>query len=241
MKKLLFVIVFAVIAGAAFVSVGATSNATIPPVENRLLILGDSLTSGLYASSEQSTFASIVANELDMQLARRHAATLDLAIAEWSNVRTWRPSLIVIQVGLNDVSKGKYDAHLGADYMSLVRDMQASGARVIVATMFRAGIKPSHPNYDTYLALNESIRQSARETGATLADLWVATTSCEACVSVPGDDSYFAPDYHGDGFHPNNAGHTLIAQVIIGALRCVCDNNAHEPQRYRTYFPNVSE
>jgi lysophospholipase L1-like esterase len=169
-----------------------------------------------------------------MQLARRFASTLENAITEWHGVKAWRPSLIVLEVGLNDVSKKKYGDTWAVDYYALVRDMHESGATVVVVTMFWAGIQPSHPDYATYMAINQVIRNTP---GAIVADVWDATVNCEGCVSVAGDPSYFAPHYHGDNFHPNDAGHALIAHTILDSIGCPCDPNVPEPLRY--FLPNV--
>lgn len=225
---------------SAFVVPNQAISGTIPPIDNRLLVLGDSLTAGLYASSENTTYARLVADATGMQLARRYVSTLDLAVAEWTKVKAWHPALIVLEVGLNDVSKGHYGPEWEGQYQSLVQDMQETGAHVVTATMFWAGITKSHPQFNDYIALNESIRNVAQATGAEVADLWSATLDCVDCVSTQTQISYWGPDYHGDGFHPNDVGHALIAEAIINAVcRCQCDPNVPEPVRYLYYFPSL--
>lgn len=236
MKQLLYsvLIMLCLFSGVA----GQSPNGTISPQPDRLLIIGDSLTAGLYATSENTTFARLVADSTGAKLARRYVSTLDGAISEWSRVQVWRPGIVVIEVGLNDVSKGQYDGLWKARYQSLVQTIQGSGASVIVATIFWGGIHKEHPRYNIYLELNESIREVARNTDAPLADLWMATLDCEDCVSAEGDESYWSPGYRGDNFHPNDRGHARIAQTIIEAIRrCVCDPNAPEPTRHIDYFP----
>lgn len=202
----------------SFGRVSSAANGTLPPVNNRLLIIGDSLTSGLYATSENNTFARLVADKTGMQLARRYSKNLEMATATWSEVRGWRPSVVVLEIGLNDVSGGKVNADWATDYEKLVRDMVGSGATVIACTVFYGGIQPSHPNYAIYQRVNAGIARVAVVSGARLADLWTATNGCVECVSVPNQDSYFAPHYHGDGFHPSDHGHRVIANVIADAI-----------------------
>ena len=239
MRKLIFIVLFVFLFLADYNDRSVA--ATIPPLShalNRLLVIGDSLTSGLYASSENATYARLVADATKMQLARRYVSTLSLAIDEWSKVKVWRPGVIVLEVGLNDVSRERYTESWQPQYQSLVDDMRSTGARVVVVTMFWAGIQPSHPNYAKYIALNTSIRDVAKRTGVSVADVWSATVNCKDCVSDETDDSYFSPHYHGDGFHPNDVGHALIAQVVVEAIRqCVCDSDNPEPNRILYYLP----
>lgn len=202
----------------SFGRASSTTIGTLPPVNNRLLIIGDSLTSGLYATSENSTFARLVADATGMQLARRYSKNLEMATATWSEVRGWRPAVIVLEVGLNDVSGGKVNSAWAVDYERLVRDMLGSGATVIVCTVFYGGIQTRHPNYAIYQQVNVDIAQAAAATSAKLADLWTATNGCVECVSAPGQDSYFAPHYHGDNFHPSDYGHEMIADVVVDAI-----------------------
>ena len=216
-----------------------TGNGTIPPVAGRLLVLGDSLASGLYASSENTTYARLVADGMGMQLARRHVSTLELAVVEWQGVKSWRPEIIVLEVGLNDVSHDLVNDNWGIRYHNLVSEMRGSGATVIVVTTFWGGIQPHHPKYTTYMTVNQVIRETP---GAILADVWKATVDCDYCVSSASDESYFPPNYRGDGFHPNDAGHVMIAATIIEAIRgCKCDTNAPEPKHYNYYLPHVGE
>ncbi len=201
---------------------------TIPPHTTRLLVIGDSLTSGLYAAGEEETFASIVAQRTGFHLARVHGTGLRNAVDVWQKYKDWHPDLVVLEVGLNDVSGGVWAAESWrAAYLALVRDIQSSGARIVVCTTFWAGVSDTHRNYRVYEALNADIRSVAIESGAMLADLWVVTNGCEDCVSRATDLSNWPP-FRGDNFHPNSKGHAVIAETILGALGD------------RLYFPMVA-
>ena len=200
---------------AAIPSQAEQGNATIPPVANRLLILGDSLTSGLYASHEQASFASIVASDLGMDLARKSIRNLPGAVAEWELIKGWHPSIVVIEVGLNDVSKGTLtDSEWASMYAGLLDEIIESGAIPVACTMFWAGIKTGHPNYARYEKYNQMIRDAASEQDARLVDLWGITYGHVEYVSNPKEVSYWGPHYHGDNFHPSDLGHAVIAESI---------------------------
>lgn len=208
----------------------ASGRGTIPPVPGRLLVIGDSLTSGLFASSEQTTFASQVAAATGYQLARKHASRLPQAVAAWTMYRDWRPDLVIVEIGLNDISSGEWapDTWRSA-YSAFIGDIQRSGATVVVATTFWAGVQSSQSNYANYVALNDDIRAVAAERGAILADLWTATEACKDCVSQRTQPSYWPP-FLGDNFHPNDAGHAIITKTILAALN---------ERSQRWYFPGI--
>lgn len=192
---------------------------TVPPIPERLLILGDSLTSGLYATHEQATFASILADKLAMHLARKGIGNLPGAVDAWSNLKPWKPALVVIEVGLNDVSRGTLtDSEWLAMYIGLLDDIINSGAKPVACTMFWGGIKETHPNYGRYVKYNQMIRDAAAKKGALLVDLWGITSGCEECISKQEVASYWQPHFHGDNFHPSDAGHALIATSIFDVV-----------------------
>lgn len=194
-------------------------NETVPPAQKKLLVIGDSLTNGLYASHEQATFASVLAQISGYALARRNGAKLPAAVITWGEVKVWNPDIVVLEIGLNDVSLGTVpDSEWAAMYSSLLADMKSTGAKVVACTMFWGGIESSHPNYNRYMLYNQMIRDAAKSNDVSLADLWAATDGCKECVSRSANESYFAPHYHGDNFHPSNYGHEMIAKIVFESI-----------------------
>lgn len=197
---------------------GTLPPGTLPP-ENKLLVIGDSLTSGLYASHEQATFVSLLGKKTVYKLGRIHASMLPQAITVWESSKAWQPNIVVIEIGLNDVSRGTLTlSDWKAEYSELIVGIQSTGAKVVLCTTFWAGLKKEHPDHHWYLEYNQTIRDLAEQHNTVLADLWLATLDCSDCVSRVEQLSYFGPHYHGDNFHPNDQGHSLIAQTIINAL-----------------------
>lgn len=220
---LLVSILFAlsIFGGSANGQSGTLPNGTTPvPVrEQRLLVIGDSLTAGLFATKEQATFVSRLAEMTNYPIARRLSSQLYIADTVWNEVKVWEPDIVVIEVGLNDISGGKYtDAQWKAQYVKLSKDIQSTGAKLIVCTTFHSNNKPGDNLYDRRLNYNRMIVEVAEETGATLADLWSATLNCPECVSSPDVISYFAPYYQGDNFHPSDEGHRRIAEEIYRVM-----------------------
>lgn len=200
---------------------GAKSNdfggGTIPK-SNRLLVIGDSLTNGLYATAEQNTFVSIVSRNTGMPTARRAVPTLKDAVPLWANLKTWQPDVVIIELGINDINGRQWNAQWKKNYQALVEDIQATGAKVVICTTFWIGIDSDNPIYALHIGLNNDVRDIAQRTGATLADLWIATEGCAECVSTPGTISYFSPHFHGDDMHPSDTGHAVIARVVTDAI-----------------------
>lgn len=194
----------------------------------RLLVMGDSLTVGLFATSEQNGFKHHLASLLSADLGSCYGPQLAQVVTCWETYQAWQPDIVVIEVGLNDVSSPQStDSAWTAVYADLVADIQATGATVVITTMFH-GVASSHPNYATYEHYNGHIASIANESGAILADVWAATRDCADCISQPGAPSPFAPYWEGDNFHPSDAGHLLIAETIYQSL-----------QQKQTYLPIV--
>ena len=229
---LLVLAVISVFSGAK----GNDGGGTIP-APKRLLVIGDSLTNGLYATAEQNTFVSIVSKNTDMPTARRAAATLKDAVPLWMNLKAWQPDVVVIELGINDVNGRQWNARWKKSYQTLVEDIQATGAKVVVCTTFWIGIDDQNPIYALHVGLNNDVRDIAQRTGATLADLWAATEGCADCVSTPDVVSYFSPHYHGDNMHPSDIGHAVIARVITDAINGV---GASGTTRKTYYMPFVA-
>lgn len=201
--------------------------------QKRLLVIGDSLTKGLYATSETSGYKHLLAGLAGMELGSCYGSGLAQMLTCWDEYRVWQPDTVVIEIGLNDVSDvngtAVQEGEWEATYLALVQDMQASGAAVVVTTMFY-GVTPNNPNFDKYLRYNQSIGNIASATGATFADVWAGTRNCPDCLSRPGTPSPFPIHWDGDNFHPSNYGHERMAQIIYEAM-----------QQNRVFLPVVNQ
>lgn len=187
----------------------------------RLLVLGDSLSIGLYATSEQNGFKHVLANLMQADLASCRGSNLQHIVTCWESYQAWQPEIVVIEIGLNDVSNfnglALPEADWIATYSDFVADIKATGAQVVVTTLFHG--RPSHhPLYPAYERYNGHIATIAANHGVILADVWTATKSCTNCISQPGTVSPWSPGWQGDNFHPSDAGHRLIAEAIFAAI-----------------------
>lgn len=185
------------------------------PARPRLLVIGDSLTAGLAASSERATFKALLALSLDADLGS--VRTTRLEDAEGVSL-AWQPDIIILEIGLNDViSPTLAEEEWRTRYGAVLDRLQATGATVVAATPFR-GVYRAHEKFGALERYAGYIREEAGARGVRVADLW-GIECVPACLSQKGDASPFPPLYTGDNFHPNDEGHRRIAGVILRALR----------------------
>ena len=184
---------------------GDAATAAPAPV---LLLLADSVGQGVGASDPARGYAALSARQLGMTLDT--AGSVRNLPGAWERWRAWRdghatpPALVVIQVGLNDVSGFAGPQPLGLfreRLAGLVAEVRASGARVVVCT-------PPWPLPDArwaagWAAIAADVRAAAG--AGELADFYAVTQGRR--------------DYHagGDGLHPNDAGHAALAAVLVAA------------------------
>lgn len=185
-----------------------------PPAAPRLLVIGDSLAAGLYASSQDAGYAYLVAKGLGADLGVLRAATVAEARAKLPAWR-WAPTLIVVELGLNDSTQGvPADAYL-ADYHRLLDELEERwpGARIVMTTLWAgAGETERRQEYSA------GLRALAEGRGLPLADVAEATRGC-GCTAALSQPSPFAPGFRGDGWHPGDEGHRLIAGAVEAALQ----------------------
>jgi lysophospholipase L1-like esterase len=192
-----------------------------------LLVIGDSLSRGLYASSADGGYAYRLAGEMGAGLGLMPSCTLAGAEQGWA-AWAWPADVIVVELGTNDAMHNAGcpqidEREWAARYGAFLDTLQASGAphralgttRVVVATIPWLGQPP-----EATARYNEYIASEARKRGITVVDLWTPMQACGAdCLSRPDQASPFAPDFHGDGFHPNDEGHRLIAGALARAVQ----------------------
>lgn len=189
---------------------GLAPTSTSPP---RLLIIGDSLARGAYATQPGATFAarlSLALGATDSTLVYT-VGQLDDAEAAWVDARDQPWDLIVLEVGINDTINHPYTEAWAARYAALVASM--TPGRVVCVTPFDIGVD--------YLAGDLSARADAiRATpGCKIADAYSASLNRAELRAPEGAITFYGTGWTTDAMHPNNDGHALIASLILDALR----------------------
>lgn len=119
-----------------------------------------------------------------------------------------RPDLVTIHGGGNDVLRPKVDLDaLASRYDQAIGQLTASGARVVLFTLFDPGTSGVFAGMRGRFALfNEWAREIADRHDATLVDMW-RMRDVELPVVMDTDR-----------MHLNTAGHTMMAMRVLDAL-----------------------
>jgi acyl-CoA thioesterase-1 len=180
----------------------------LTPAPRRVLILGDSLARGAYASNPAAAYAGRVAVALGAVETTLVPAggRLESAEAAWGAYGEQGWDLVVLEVGINDTLAPTLDDQAwGARYAALVAAARASGAAVVCVTPFDTG--------HALEARAARIRENCP--GGSVADVYAATrgrAELRAPIGTPGPYAEAT-----DAYHPGDAGHALMAEVILRA------------------------
>ena len=219
--RLGWLILFAsLLLGAGWVA--ASGRLFLSPAPKTIWLIGDSLSRGLYASSEANTYRAILERELNAPITRIAGCNVRKALEQVAQAETW-PEVVFIEVGINDLRETPAQdqescpwlppEEFPAAYHQLVDTLEAHGVLVIAGTIPWSGWQPEDAIWPRIQTFNQVIRQSTPH----IADLWTATLYAEDQLSQPDQPSAFGPGYQGDRFHPSDAGHRRIAQVFLKA------------------------
>ncbi|MDF2047259.1 SGNH/GDSL hydrolase family protein [Microbacterium sp. Kw_RZR3] len=173
----------------------------------RLLITGDSLAAGFFASTEAQGFSSLVTGALGRvtptTVSRAHQTLSTVA-----GVTEVPPDLdlAVIELGTNDVGiptpLADFEAQYG-DLLGRIRTSSPDAALVCLGTWTADGAA-----YDETIA-----RVCAANAGR-----YVSLAGLFALPELHGPDGRDTFAGPGDDFHPNDAGHRAIADAVLGVL-----------------------
>jgi lysophospholipase L1-like esterase len=184
------------------------------PPPQRVLVLGDSLANGAFATSVEARYTSLLATS-ERVVTVVPVRDLPMAWFGWLQQSGHSWNVVVIEIGINDTLTGPADAAWIAEYASFTRAIAATGARVVCATPFDIGL----PAFAEDLAARAAaIRQAC---AGTVADLYAMSLGRAELRARVGDPTF----YNGiattatDDIHPNNAGHVAIAALLDRTMR----------------------
>ena len=178
------------------------------------LAVGDSLTVGLYATSDTPGawhgFAYMVAEALpqyQLEIAAVTGDGIDNTIAQLPlELADHMPAFVTVEVGINNL--GNMDAKtFMTRYVQLLYMLKRFGVKYVTAcTVPWTGQGTDTEAYARALEFNNAISLVTPALGFSVADCWGATV---------GHYEYLSSI---DGFHPNNDGHRAIADALLRAI-----------------------
>lgn len=193
----------------------------------RLAVLGDSIAYGTGATRATDTLGPRLVAALEAAGIRAEhrvfavpgAASADLA-PQVDRARAWRPQLVVVVIGANDLTHLVPPERAAAALGSAVAALRAVGAQVVLAPAPDLSIVPHVPPF---------LREVVRAGSSVLRAAQVRAVRAEGGLLADADgatSAAFAADarlFSADRFHPSSAGYAVIAgalaPVVEGAAR----------------------
>jgi len=134
----------------------------------------------------------------------------------FKDIALFAPLKVAINYGMNDLRTGTLYANASSmrqQMLDMLRDLTKMGierGNIVVTTIpnvtdasYDNGKKGTRPKHE---ALNQAIKDACRIAGVKVADIYTAMSPTE-------------PLWAADGFHPNDAGHAVMADVVATALQ----------------------
>lgn len=223
----LFLVLVLLGAGSAAMRHGTARAAQDEPAPLRLAFLGDSLTYGLHASTQDHIYRELLGRRI---LAGNPRGVVfnefqdpfgltDDALRRVSSVIESSPDVVILEIGNHEVFAGGDDVErFPALYDDLLGQLEATGAVVIAGTVAWLNYPADSREFADALRVNQAIRRLCARRGIAVADLWTPTVFRSDMISQPGEPSFVDP-YEGDDLHPNDAGHRALADAFWDAYR----------------------
>jgi len=184
----------------------------------RLAVLGDSIAYGTGATRVADTLGPRLVDALTAAgvpaehrvFAVPGAVTAGLA-AQVERARAWRPQLVVVVIGANDLTHLVPPERAAAALGAVVRTLRAAGAQVVLAPAPDLSIVPHVPPF---------LREIVRAGSGAMRVAQVRAVRAEGGLVADADgatSAAFAADprlFSGDRFHPSSAGYAVIASAL---------------------------
>lgn len=171
----------------------------------QVLAFGDSLVVGV-GTTGGNNFVSLLSSRVGVSIhnAGRSGDTTSSALSRLqTDVLSRQPEIVIVLLGGNDLLRGVPLSQRVANITSIVTQIRATGATVILVGLGNGPIDP----------YNGALPGIAAQTGS---------------VHVPGilEGIFGVPSLMADTIHPNNAGHQIMADRLEPSLRAALAQHA---------------
>jgi len=162
-------------------------------------MIGASMGEGYNASDYSKTFISLVQSNFSQAICNESSSynTTTNSINVLPEILAHQPRTAIVMIGGNDIQFGYPTNQWQAAYSNLVAQLQANGVHV------KHCLNPPRSNVNL-LPLRDWI--TANYPASDVIDTWTPLLGAGTSLN-PAYDS-------GDGVHPNDAGHSLIGNII---------------------------
>ncbi|GAC1547300.1 MAG: SGNH/GDSL hydrolase family protein [Vulcanimicrobiaceae bacterium] len=191
-----------------------------------MTVAGDSLALGIGATDSSRGFAFDLFERVRAlrpmsevtNLAIGGATTADVVRLELPRIAATRPTVVLLEVGANDVVRRHAAAAFGRDYRRLIDAVRrdAPAARIVILNVPDVSVSPifeplaKPPLRRLAATYNAIVAAEARRVDAPVVDLFAFS---QRAATDPA--RYFS----GDRFHPSDDGHAAIAAAAWPAVR----------------------
>ena len=175
---------------------------------NLLLAIGDSITYGVGLDNQNQAYPSQLALMLGHSVINAGSpgeTTDDGAVRLRGLLARYKPGLVIILEGANDVIHSRDDDTTAGHLEDMIQMVKANKSIPIICTLTPA-YRAHRFMTDSILDINNKIRVMAEADGGLLADIFTAYNN---------DSTYLQED----GLHPNAVGQKLIALTIYEQLQ----------------------
>lgn len=180
----------------------------------RVLFAGDTITGGYFASTQAKGFSQIVGAGLsthgDVEEVRAGNREGKVETVDGLSDIPTDVDLAVLQMGVIEVGQKENPAEFGRDYARLLRNMKARFPKVAIACVsVWQGVSVNAGGYDRI------IRETCQTAGGQFVD--ISAVFADKRNRGPAGTKTWAGV--SDAFHPNDAGHKAIADLILKRIK----------------------
>ena len=196
----------------------------------RFAVLGDSLGFGQGAAHPDDTVGSrltadliAAGNPTELRVFAVPGARSDALAAQVALATRWRPDIVLIIIGANDLMRFVPPHQAAAQLGAAVRTLRATGSQIVVAPAPDLTVVSWIPAQAHGIVRAGSTLMRQAQTGAALAAGARVADLSATSAAFAGDRALFSADR----VHPSSAGYRLMAAALLPAIKAAAADAAN--------------